>query len=461
MKQAVPVVDAALEHGPPAAVDVEKLILGALLNGEPIGNVAAVLREQDFFTERNRRIYSAMLELERNGEPISRVTVAKELQRRKQLEADGVSYLASLDDGMPQVVTLDAFVRIVHDKSILRQAIFVYKKGIDECVLAIDPTPEILSRAERTLAALATETSSVSFRTPAEVLDDAGGMSAIVNPPRENSIATPWAGLNSMLLCGGFMPGQMVVIGARPSMGKTALACQIADFVAGSGIGVAFFSLEMPSESILFRMAAARACVDAVRVTQRKATEAERHNLSLAFGELKDTPCLWVDDTTGCTVPSMQASLRKLLAKHSIRLVVVDYLQLVETSGRGVRTRYEVVTEISRGLKRMAREFNLALIVLAQLNREVDKGPASGRPKLSDLRDSGAIEQDADLVLLPATKTGQNERADPLDIELIIAKQRNGPRAIVPLKFMRRFAKFVEPDAIVNKSSQADLGDVA
>jgi replicative DNA helicase len=247
-----------------------------------------------------------------------------------------------------------------------------------------------------------------------------------------------------MLMGGGFMPGQMNVIGARPSMGKTAMACQIADFAATAGVGVAFFTLEMPDQSILLRMAAARAQVDSLKVTQRRATEVERQALGQAFADLTDPQScrLWIDDTTGCTVPAMRRALRKLTMQHNIGLVVIDYLQLVETCGGSGRNRYEQISEISRGVKRLARECNVPVAVLAQLNRESEK--EARRPRLSDLRDSGSIEQDADIILMPSLRSGQDEQSDSLAIDLIIAKQRNGPRCIVPLTFLRRYAKFIE-----------------
>jgi replicative DNA helicase len=226
-------------------------------------------------------------------------------------------------------------------------------------------------------------------------------------------------------------------------MGKTAMACQIADKAASAGIGVAFFTLEMPSEAILLRMAAARAHVDSLKITQNRATPAEIEALRRAFLELTEG-ALWIDDTTGCTVPAMRAALRRLTARHSIGLVVIDYLQLVETTGAGGRNRYEQVSEISRGLKRLARESAVPVVILAQLNRESEKD--SRAPRLSDLRDSGGIEQDADIVLLPTLRSGQDEQADAIEIELLIAKQRNGPRCFVRLTFLRRFAKFVQPD---------------
>ena len=247
------------------------------------------------------------------------------------------------------------------------------------------------------------------------------------------------------------MPGQMVVVGARPSMGKTALACQIADCAASDALAVAFFTLEMSDHSILLRIAAARAEVDILKVTQRRASEFERRALARAFHDLTETPNyrLHTDDTTGCTVPAMRRALRSLVAKHAIGLVVIDYLQLVETCGGGGRNRYEQISEISRGVKRLAREFKVPVVVLAQLNRESER--EARKPRLSDLRDSGSIEQDADIILLPSPSNGHDERSDELMIELTVAKQRNGPRGIdVPLKFLRRFAKFVD----VSKEAQ-------
>jgi len=229
-------------------------------------------------------------------------------------------------------------------------------------------------------------------------------------------------------------------------MGKTALACQIADCAAVSGAGVAFFTLEMPDHAILRRMAAARAQVDSLKVTQGHASLFETQALSEALADLTDEEAcrLWIDDTTGCTVPAMRAALRRLSAKHPIGLVVIDYLQLVETSG-GSDRRYEQVSDISRGIKRLAREFSVPVVVLAQLNREMEK---EGRqPRLSDLRDSGSIEQDGDNIILLGKQANQEEHSDTMMIDLIIAKQRNGPIGKVPVKFLKRYAKFIESNA--------------
>jgi replicative DNA helicase len=434
------------EKGLPANPDAERYVLGSiLLNHANFDSVTAVLAPSDFSLEKHRRIFARMMDLAQRGDPVDRVTLANELRAQGQLDSvDGLSYLISLDEGLPELANLDAYVNIIRDKATLRKAILLYQKGIAECLQASEPTREILERAERMLAELSTETHTVGFRTPTEVVDRAGGITAILYPDNRRGVKPPWPSLSRMLVGRGFQPGQMIVIGARPSVGKTALACQIADNAATHGTGVAFFTLEMPDQAILFRMAAARAQVDSLKVGQGWAREEEIHSLSEAFADLtNEDPCrLWIDDTTGCTVPAMRSALRKLRARHSIELVVIDYLQLVETSGGTERRRYEQVSEISRGVKRLAREFNLPVVVLAQLNREMEKD--SRKPLLSDLRDSGSIEQDADIVLFPARRDGQDEQADAVDVDLIIAKQRNGPRGLVPLTFLKRFAKFIE-----------------
>ncbi len=443
-------LDALFESGLPSSPDAERYILASLLLGhQPVENVAATLQPGDFSLERHKRIYLAILHLAETGTAIDYVTVVDELARRGQLESvDGMSYITSLTEGMPELAHLDSYVSMVRDKSILRQAIIRYHTLIQDCFHATDPTSEILARAQQAISDLTAETVPAGFRTPMEVVNRAGGITTILSPDSARGIPTPWPGLNRMLVGGGLLPGQMTVIGARPSMGKTALACQIVGHAATHGVGVAFFTLEMSDAAILMRMAAARAEVDTLKLTQGLAMESEKLALSSAYADLTDEDgCrLWIDDTTGCTIPAMRSALRRLAARHNIGLVVIDYLQLVETSGGSERRRYEQVSEISRGIKRLARDFNLPVVVLAQLNRDLER--EDRRPRLSDLRDSGSIEQDADVVLLPARRAGQEDQSNVVEMDLIIAKQRNGPQNVsVPLRFTKRHAKFVERGA--------------
>ncbi len=283
--------DLIFDKGLPANIDAERFVLGSIqLRSETYADVAAALRPEDFSLEKHRRIFARMKDLCERGEKIDRVTLTNELMKQGQIESvDGFGYLASLDEGLPVLVNLDSYVSIVRDKSVLRQAIFASQAAIEECLAAADPTPEILARAERTIAALSTETRSASFRSPLEVITRAGGINAFLNPEHRNGgVETPWPLLNRILAGRGFVPGQMVVIGARPSMGKTALACQIADGAATNGTGVAFFTLEMPDQDILQRMAAARAQVDSLKVKQGLATLFETQALSEAFADLAD-----------------------------------------------------------------------------------------------------------------------------------------------------------------------------
>jgi replicative DNA helicase len=210
------------EKGLPANLDAERFVLGSILLRDAVYlQMAAVLQPDDFSLEKHRRIYARVRDLSERGVCIDRVTLADELDKHGQLESvDGLAYLVSLDDGLPELANLDAYVNIVSDKSTLRKAIFAYQAGIQECLAAADPTPEILDRAERSITALATETRSVTFRTPMEVVNRAGGITAFLDVDRRRGIETPWPGLNRMLVGRGCMPGQMIVIGARPSMGE-------------------------------------------------------------------------------------------------------------------------------------------------------------------------------------------------------------------------------------------------
>ncbi len=442
-----PVEDLLFEKGLPSDVAAEKLVLASCLNGrQALENVTVALRPQDFSLEANRRIFETMVHLDSAGSVVDRVTVVSELNRQGHLESvGGAAYVASLDEGMPALCNLDAYVSLVRDKSTQRRFCHTTQAALEECLSGGTPTNEILTKYETVVGALSAERTSASFKTPFEVITRAGGIDTFLHPDQRRGVPTPWPVLNSMLVGGGLMPGQMVVIGARPSMGKTALACQIADGAASSETGVAFFTLEMPDQAILMRMASARAQVDGLKVTRGYANPLERKTLAEAFTDLADEEKtrLWIDDSTGCTVPAMRAALRKLTAKHAIGLVVIDYLQLVETTG-GAERRYEQVSEISRGVKRIAREFNVPVVVLAQLNRESEK--ESRKPRPSDLRDSGSIEQDADVILMPHRQDGQDEHSDVLMVDLIVTKQRNGPLGRVPLKFLKRYAKFIEPE---------------
>jgi replicative DNA helicase len=437
------------EKGLPANPDAERFVLGSiLLNDSVYLDVVGVLDARDFSLEKHRRIFARMKDLFDRGDRIDRVTLANELNKQGQLQSvDGLSYLVSLDEGLPALSNLDGYIRIVREKSRLRHGILAAQRFINECLQGSDPTQVILGRAERVISDLNAEDDLVTLRTPMEVVTRAGGITAILEPRIRTGVESPFDGLNTFLVARGLTPGQMVTIGARPGKGKSALACQFADHAATNGVGTVLFTLEMADIEITNRMASRRSGVNYMKIRQGWATSDDVKRFGAAYADLTDeeTCKLWIDDTTGCTVTAMRSALRRHMARHSVGLVAIDYLQLLETTG-GDRRRYEEVSKVSRDIKRMARELKLPVVVLAQLNRESDKGER--KPQLTDLRDSGAIEQDSDIVLFLHTRPGQDEHADKIAVDLMIAKQRNGPTGTIALTYVKPITKFFETNLV-------------
>lgn len=438
--------DRILSQGLPANLEAERLVLGSiLLNGDLFTEIGGCLDGEDFSLESHRRIFAHMRELYDRGERIDRITVFEELRRHGLVEScGGLSYLVSLDDGLPQIAHLDAYVRIVKEKSIRRRAVGVCDRLIDQLLGADPDSGEVLDRAQRLLHELGAEQSfRRGMRTPGEIIDQfPGGVNGFLEPDVSNpGIKTPWPSVNRLI--GGLWPGQLALIAARPGVGKTASAMQIAEYAASRGTGLAVFSLEMSAEQILQRMICAKAGVDSHRFRQGHLGREDRERVAGAASRIASLP-IFIDDTAGCTVPALHASIRKLRARHPIGLVVVDYLQLMDTVGRR-ENRNQEITQISRGLKLAAKEFGVPFLVMAQLNRapEAEKR----RPVLSDLRESGSLEQDADLVIFIHQPEMQKGGSPGMagQAEFIVAKQRNGPRGKVDMLFIDRYVRFEEP----------------
>ena len=429
----------------PANVDAERFVLGSvMLDADKWPLVASAISADDFSLEKHRRIFRNMKIVADRGDGIDRITVADELMKTGQLESvDGLSYLISLDDGLPKIANLDSYVNIVLEKSVLRQAIFSYQRAVDDCMLSQEPVVEVLARLERITEGLVSQTTSRDELAPlGAIVSDGGGALPMLYPPKVGlGVKTPWGRLNQSLHGGSLQPGDMVVIGARPGIGKTTLGCGIALNAALTGKNAVIFSLEMTSISLVHRMAGSHAGVDMLRHSQGLSSEIEVHELSSALADLTDpeTCRMWI--ASSCyTIPAIRAALIRFVSRHSVDLVVIDYLQLIETTG-GARNRYEQISEISRQIKRLACEFRAPVVILAQLNREMEKENRAPRP--SDMRDSGSIEQDADLILMPYKLPEQND-LDNIRLDLLIAKQRNGPLGKVPMVFQRRYTRFVE-----------------
>jgi replicative DNA helicase len=431
--------DLALEHGLPASLHCEKLVLGALLTGTEFLLVAGILQAEDFSIERHRRILTCIGEVYESGTRIDTVSVAEALRSKGQLETNSVSYLAELIDVPYPLVNLDYYCKTVKDKSILRRIIFNSQKLIDQCLSGQDAPDEVLARAGDFLRVLEGETApQATLRSFAEVLDASGGLNTYCQS-EEPGIPTPWPSLNRVI--GGFRPGQVITLAGLTGSGKSAAALQIAEHAAEKGAGVAFFSLEMSAKDIFERAVCGRAGIDSKKLQRGALSEGERHNFTKAASQLVTLP-LWIDDPPSCTRPAMHAALRRHIQKHKIGLLIIDYLQLMQVIGRK-ENRTQEVTEISRGMKLAARQFGIPVLVLAQFNR----GPATQNrePALHDLRESGSIEQDSGKVLFLHPKPRLANSDAPLEVSMIVAKQRDGKsRKYVDLLFLERYARFEE-----------------
>jgi replicative DNA helicase len=444
----------ALDKGLPSNVDAERLVLGSiLLNDSLYIQAAGDLQADDFSLEKHRRIFSRMGELHERGERIDRVTVANELMRLNELEScDGLSYLVSLDDGLPQILNLDAYIRIVKDKAVLRRIIFASQHLMNRCLIGEEEPDEILSGAEETLLKLGESRVKSGLLSPRQVIDDyQGGLNAFLDPSKRiKGVSTGFSRFDEKT--SGLHAGDLFILAARPSMGKTALALNIAHHVATKAKRtVAVFSLEMSKESLLTRMLCATARVDSQRFRAGYLNADERKRLQAAASSLVEAP-LFIDDTAGIHLMDIHAKLRRLKAEHGLGLVVVDYLQLMSGRGR-FENRNQEISTISRGMKLLAKDLNVPMLVLSQLNRAPETRQGDHRPQLSDLRESGSIEQDADLVAFIFREEVYRPNDESLkgQAELILAKQRNGPVGKIELVFLHEFTKF--------ENRAADLGD--
>lgn len=439
--------DTALEKGLPANLDAERFVLGAVMMDDSFYiQIAGSIEPADFSLEKHRRIFARMGELHERGERIDRVTLANELLRRGELEScDGLSYLVSLDDGLPQLYNLDSYVKIVKDKSMLRRMIFAGQKMVDRCLIAEEDPGTILATTQELMLKLGEARAGDALVPTGAIIDEyQGGINAFLDPSKRiKGIGTGYLKLDEMT--GGMHPGELIILAARPSMGKTALAMNIAQHVATNPQNpatVAVFSLEMSKESLLTRMICAGARVDQQKFRAGYLNSDERRRLQVAAMQLVEAP-MFIDDTAGANLMDIHAKLRRLKASSGLGLVVVDYLQLMSGRGR-FESRTQEVSSLSRGLKLMAKDLDVPMLVLSQLSRAPETRPGDHVPQMSDLRESGSIEQDADLVwFIFREEVYKPDREDLRGLaDLIVAKQRNGPTGKVKMIFLREFTKF-------------------
>lgn len=440
------------ERGLPSNLYAERMVLGSiLLNEAAFVAIASLLKPEDFSIDKHRLIFRRMLDLNSRGERIDRVTLANELVRHNELEiVDGLPYLSSLDEGLPELPNLESYARIVRDKSLLRQMIFTAQAAIHRCMLEEDEPHRILAATEEEFLKLGEASVKESLLSAAQVFDSAeGGINEFLDPARRvQGIGTGFLKFDEMT--GGLRPGELVIIAARPAMGKTALALNMAMHVATNKRNpkaVAVFSLEMSKESLLTRLICSLARVDQQRFRSGYLNHDEHERLGMAAQDLYEAQ-IFIDDTSSTTLLDINAKLRKLRAQADLGMVVVDYLQLMPAPNLGRNSnRVQEVGALSRGMKLLSKDLGVPFVVLSQLSRAPEQRIGDHRPQLADLRESGSIEQDADMVaFIFRPEVYQRDREDLRGVaELILAKQRNGPTGKIPLVFLHSYTKFENP----------------
>ncbi|MBZ5513198.1 MAG: replicative DNA helicase [Acidobacteriia bacterium] len=444
--------DYALERGLPANIDAERSILGAILLDNFTYTQASSenLQADDFSLDSHRRIYGRITELADSGRPVDLVTLAEELSRRKEVEAiGGVAYLSSLTDGLPHRPNIEQYVRIVKDKALLRGLIFASNAAVARAMDEAEPAQDVLTSAEAAIYELSDKRFTSGFRDVKQIVKESfGSIDALYERgQRVTGLETHFVDLDN--LTSGLQRSDLIIIAARPSMGKTALALNIAENAAvKDNKVVGMFSLEMSREALLLRLLCSNAIVDSHKLRTGFLGRDDYQKLVAALGRLADAP-VFIDDTPGITISEMRAKARRLQHQMGGRLdlLIVDYLQLMSGSAAGVKARFEnrtqEVSAISRGLKLLAKELRVPVIGLSQLSRAPESRGGDHRPQLSDLRESGSIEQDADLVGFIFREEVYNPTPENEGFaELIIAKQRNGPTGKVDLAFLKRSTRF-------------------
>ena len=437
-----------IDRLPPQNLDSEQAVLGSILiDRDAIIEVADFLHPEDFYRQAHGRIFEAMLGLFEHREPIDVVTVAEALERDGQLETvGGASYLSTLGNDTPTAVHVTQYGRIVERKAVLRRLISAAGKI---AAIGYEDGPDIqeaIDRSEAELFAVSQRRSGESFSALRTLLHDAYDRLDYLHAHRGEIVGIPSGFHDLDTLTTGFQASDLIIVAARPSVGKTSLALNIAEHAAvreGKTVGV--FSLEMSKEQLIQRLLSSVANIDSQRMRSGFLEEMDFARIAPAMQSLSDAP-MFIDDTPSISTMELRTKARRLQAERGLDLLIVDYLQLMQaTSNSRDSNRVQEVSEISRGLKSLARELKVPVIALSQLSRQPEMRE-SREPRLSDLRESGAIEQDADLVLFlwrERDKPGEEESADGEVVNLRLAKHRNGPTGEVKLWFRKSQTRFV------------------
>ena len=431
----------------PANVEAERSILGAILLDNLAYNEAAEhLKTEDFSLDSHRRLYARMVDLAESSRPIDMITLVEELDRHKELETIGdVGYISGLVDGVPDRPSIEHYIKIVRDKALLRGLMHAANAAIARAAEQSDPAEEILNDAEAAIFQLSEKRIGRGFMGVQEIVKESfGSVDALLQRgQRITGLATHYVDLDEMT--SGLQKADLVIIAGRPSMGKTAFALNIAENAAIEDqkvVGV--FSLEMSREALLLRLLCSRARVDSHKMRTGSLWRDDMTKVVRAMEDLAHAP-IFIDDTPGIALSEMRAKARRLMqSQGKIDLIVVDYLQLMSGGGKRYENRTQEVSAISRGLKALAKELAVPVIALSQLSRAPESRGGDHRPQLADLRESGSIEQDADVVAFIFREEVYKQDDPELEgrAELIIAKQRNGPTGRVKLAFLKNSTRF-------------------
>jgi replicative DNA helicase len=452
--------------GLPSSIQTEVTVLGAmLLDAVAITDATAKLRPEDFSLDSHQRVYRVMTDLLNQGHAVDLITVMDALSKRRELDAiGGAAYLAFLTEGIPRNPNIESYVRIVKDKSLLRQLLGIFNDGMVQASDQTEDATKVLNDVEVRLAEVADSAIQRGFSNIPEIVASSfGSIDALYEQGREvTGLATHYIEFDKMT--SGLQNSELIIIAARPSMGKTAWAINIAQNCAvKDGKVVAVFSLEMSKESLLRRMLASEAMVGSRKLQTGFIPREDKGKLIAALDRLMNSK-MYIDDTPGITLAEMRAKARRLRQQEGgkLDLIVIDYLQLMTGSSGGLKKQFEnrtqEVSAISRGLKGLAKELGVPVVALSQLSRGSEQRTGDKKPLLSDLRESGSIEQDADVVAFIHREEYYNRDDEDLKgkAEIIIAKQRNGPTGSVQLAYLSDYTRFENLDTSHSGDSGGD-----
>jgi replicative DNA helicase len=432
---------------PPQNLEAEQSVLGGILiENEAINRVMEILDPDDFYRDAHHKIFNALINLSERDEPADLITLTNELRKIDQLDSiGGASYLASLIDSVPTAANIEYYAKIVKEKSILRKLIQTSTEIITQSYEDRGDVEVFLDEAERAIFDISEKRVRPSFFSIRDVVKESFKTIERLFQKKELVTGVPSGFKELDRMTAGFQPSDLIIIAGRPSMGKTAFCLNVAQYAAVENkIPVAVFSLEMSKEQLVIRMLCSEAHVEGTRLRTGFLNESDWPKLTIAAGNLSEAP-IYIDDSAALSVLELRAKARRLKSERGLGMLIIDYLQLMKGRAR-VESRQQEISEISRSLKALAKELNIPVIAVSQLSRKTEERTGN-RPQLSDLRESGAIEQDADLILFIYRDEVYNRAEDNPNrgkAEVIIGKQRNGPIGKIEMAFLDKFTTFKE-----------------